>query len=96
MSDINGGTNEHEDALTEIGAALADIAEILEKKKQEPAEKGGSEALVKALVDGLGRLKISAPAVTFNTPKGQDWTSLHVKVSKPAADGSKEYVITKK
>ncbi len=79
--------------LMEIGAAMAEIVECMNKPK--PAD----DSMVRALTEGLAKLK--APQVTVNvepTPvqvMGQsDWTKLKITAGW-AGNGAKEYTITK-
>ena len=81
--------------LTEISSALSDLVSAAEKVQDK-----GTDA---ALVDALSKLSIKAPDVRVNVPAAaaptvqmmNDWKSLRIKVGKPDADGSKEFVITK-
>lgn len=84
-----------EGLLTEISGSLADIVVHLERSQPSANSSAGIKELSAALKEGLQTLKIQAPAVHVQAPKGAEWKSLQVKVGKNAFDGSKEYTITK-
>ncbi len=93
MRDRGAEMKAFEGLLMEIGAAMAEIVECMNKPK--PAD----DSMVRALTEGLAKLK--APQVTVNvepTPvqvMGQsDWTTLKITAGW-TGNGSKEYTITK-
>ena len=93
MRDRGAEMKAFEGLLMEISTAMAEIVECLNKPR------GDDGAMVRALTEGLAKLK--APQVTVNvepTPvqvMGQsDWTTLKITAGW-TGNGSKEYTITK-
>lgn len=93
MRDRGAEMKAFEGLLMEIGAAMAEIVECMNKPK--PAD----DSMVRALTEGLAKLK--APQVTVNvepTPvqvMGQsDWSTLKITTGW-SSSGAKEFTITK-